>query len=192
MDGAESLSARRHFNAEEGETAQRLFRERARRLMQSAEQHHFKQRISLAVIRLNEEMLGVNLSLVAGFSKVRHVTPIPCCPPHIVGSMNRRGDVLTLVDLSQHIGITTPVGASEKKNTIVIARMGHTEVGVLVHEVVDIVHLHPHEIAAAPTAASILRKEHLQGAIPYRDKMLGVLNIQTILDNPVLLVNEEV
>lgn len=191
-EGMDVLTARRQINLEGGAEEHKIFRERAQRLMQRPEQQRLESLISLAIVRLNDEMLGMDLTGVAGFTKARQVAPIPCCPEHIVGSMNLRGDILTLIDLRQTLGLTAGDTAQEAMIPIVIVRMGRVDVGMLVHEVVDIIHVQPSEIAKAPSAASRLRKEHLQGAVSYDEKMLGVLNVQAILADPNLLVNEKV
>ena len=191
-DGSESLTPRRRFNPEGGEETSKIFRERARRLMQQSEQHLFEEMVSLAIVRLNDEVLGVDLTVASGFAKARQVIPIPCCPSYIAGSMNLRGDILTLVDIRQILGLATDDNTSGDMGKVVVVQTGKFEVGVLVHEVVDIIHLRRTEQVAAPTAASSLRKEHLQGAIPYHGKMVGILNLRAILANPALLVNEHV
>lgn len=191
-DSVETLTARRQFNPDGDEREREIFRERAKRLRQRPEQQMLENLISLAIVRFNDEMLGVNLTMVTGFAKTRQVTPIPCCPSHIAGSMNLRGDILTLVNINQILGISASQDNQEIMGKIIIVQMGQMEVGVLVHEVVDILHLQQTSIATAPNAVSSLRHEHLQGAIPYHGKMLGVLNVQAILSDPSLLVNEEV
>lgn len=189
-ESAEQLTARRRFNPEGDATARTVFQQRAKRLRQRLDQHQQEETASLAIIRLHNEMLGIDLRHIAGFAKVVKVTPIPCCPPHIVGSMNLRGDVLVLVDLRQVLNLST-TGPEQTMGKAVVIPLGQQEVGVLVHDVVDVIHIRPTEIAASPVAASSLRGEHLQGAMPYDKKMLGILNVQAILANPALLVNEE-
>lgn len=189
---AEVLTAQRRFNPEGGAAELEIFRKRARRLMQLPEQQFLGHLLPLAVVRINDEMLGIDLTMVAGFAHVRQVTHIPCCPEHIKGSMNLRGDVLTLVDVSRILGLAATASTDGGMDKIVVVQMGRFEVGVLVHEVVDIIHLQQAEMAVAPTAASALRREHLQGAVSYDKKMLGVLNVKAILADPALLVNEEV
>lgn len=189
---AEPLVARRKLNLGGGEKEKSIFRARAQRLMLRPDQQFLKTLTSLAIVRLDGEMLGLDLTMVAGFSKALKVTPVPCCPEHIAGTMNLRGDIVTLLDVRPILGLSTVESVEEKANKVVVVQMGHFEVGVLVHEVVDIVHLKQTEWAVAPIAATALRKEHLQGAIPYGEKMLGVLNMQAILTHPDLRINEEV
>ncbi len=187
----EALTARRRFNPSGEESDRPLFRERARRLRQRLDQQDLGEKVSLAIVRLHDEMLGVELQGVTGFARVARMTPVPCCPPHIAGSMNLRGDVLTLVDLRQILDLERS-GDDQPMEKAVVVSMGNHEVGVLVHDVVDVIHLLPTEIATTPAAASTVRGEHLQGAVPYGRQMLGVLNIRALLANPALLVNEEV
>ncbi|MEO5362478.1 MAG: chemotaxis protein CheW [Magnetococcus sp. DMHC-8] len=189
--GTEPPTWRRRFHPTFDAAAQPVFRERARRLRQRPDQQETDALLSLAIIRLHGEMLGVELRGVTGFAKVNKVTPVPCCPPHIAGSMNLRGEVLTLVDLRQVLDVTD-AGTDQTMEKAVVVSMGHHDVGILVHDVIDVIHIPATELAATPAAASRLRGEHLQGAVPYGKHMLGILNLQAILANAALLVNEEV
>ncbi|MBF0462335.1 MAG: chemotaxis protein CheW [Magnetococcales bacterium] len=190
-DPTETLTARRRFNPQGSESTQKLFHERARRLRQRLDQQDQAEKVSLAIVRLHGELLGVNLHGVTGFAKVAKVTPIPCCPPHIAGGMNLRGEVLILVDLRHVLDLPTS-GQDLMPEKALVVPLGTHAVGVLVHDVVDVIHVQAGEIAATPAAASTLRGEHLQGAVPYQQQMLGILNVQAILADSALLVNEEV
>ncbi|MEO5340868.1 MAG: chemotaxis protein CheW [Magnetococcus sp. MYC-9] len=190
-EGVEGLTPRRRFNPVGDTAALPVFHERARRLRQQLDQQAMEERVSLAIVRLHGELLGVDLRGVSGFTRLSKVTPVPCCPAHIAGSMNLRGEVLVLVDVRQILNLTT-TGSEQGMEKAVIVSLGQYEVGVLVHEVVDVIHIQQTDMAATPTAASALRGEHLQGAVPYGKQMLGILNIQAILADPALLVNEEV
>ncbi|MEO5348680.1 MAG: chemotaxis protein CheW [Magnetococcus sp. YQC-3] len=190
-EAVEPLTIRRRFNPLGDATTQKIFHERAGRLRQPPDQQQLEERVSLAIVRLHGEMLGINLTGVTGFAKVHKVTPVPCCPGHIAGSMNLRGDVLTLVDLCRILDLPTSAPDQSMEKAVVLP-MGNHVVGVLVHDVLDVIHLQPTEITGTPTAATALRREHLSGAMPYGKQMLGILNIQAILADPALVVNEEV
>lgn len=190
-ESAEPLPVRRRFNPEGDAATHALFHERARRLRQTLDQQQQEETISLAIVRLHHELLGVDLRQVTGFTKVTKVTPVPCCPDHIVGSMNLRGDVLVLVDLRRILDLAT-TGPEQAMEKAVVVPLGQCEVGVLVHDVVDVIHIQPTAITATPATSSAVRGEHLQGALPYAKQMLGILNIGAILADAALLVNEEI
>jgi purine-binding chemotaxis protein CheW len=191
-EGEAALPLRPRLLPEGGEAAQSIFRSRAQRLRQRLEQQELEEQLSLAIVRLQGELLAVELKGVTGFAKVNKVTPVPCCPPHVVGCMNLRGEVLILVDLCQVLDLPTATGIEQNMEKAVVVSLGQHEVGVMVHDVVDVIHVQASALAATPLAASAFRGEHLLGSVSYSKQMLGILNVQAMLADPALLVNEEV
>ncbi|MBF0181501.1 MAG: chemotaxis protein CheW [Magnetococcales bacterium] len=190
----EPLTECRRFNPGASDRERALFHARAQRLMRSSDEVDDAESIPLAVVRLHGENFGVNLAQVQGFAHLRQVTPIPCCPDHVAGSMNLRGDILTLVDLSRILHLNADPKSRPAK--VMVARIDHLTVGVLVHDVVDVIHRRPDLLARAPAGVSGLKQEHLSGAVPHGDAghegMLGILNLEALLKSQELLVHETV
>ena len=184
------LTRRRRFRIDATEEERVILRERARHLMRRTEQETLEGLLPLAVVRLNREYLAVDLNRVRGFAQIKQVTPIPCCPGHIVGSMNLRGDILTLLDIGPLLNIPTHT-KDAAPNKAVVTALGEITVGILVHDIVDIIHLRPQDLAKAPTAGGAIQKEHLRGTAPYEKGMLSVLDLEKILTSPELVVEEE-
>jgi purine-binding chemotaxis protein CheW len=166
-----------------------VFQERARTLMQSIDSEDYVGLRPLAVVGLNHEYYGMDLDEVRGFSEPRSVAPVPCCPRHILGLMNIRGDILTLVDIRELLNMPIPDSAGSAK--VVIIHTGKTPVGVAVDEVLDVIYLNPSLVTAAPAAVQSISEEYLKGMAPYGGKMLGILDLPRILDEGSLTVNEE-
>ena len=95
--------------------------------MQSAESLEDTERIPLAIIQLGAECFGVGLDVVREFSHLRRVTAIPCCPSHIAGNMNLRGDILTLVDIRGLLNIPAEGNPSE----VMVVEAGDLSIGSL-------------------------------------------------------------
>ena len=53
------------------------------------------------------------------FTNITRVTPIPCTPPHIVGNLNLRGEILTLIDLSNFLQLNTALVNQRQKAMVV-------------------------------------------------------------------------
>jgi purine-binding chemotaxis protein CheW len=53
----------------------------------------------LAIVKIGGETFGIDLTAIQEFTSIRNLTTIPCCPSHIVGNMNLRGEIITLVDI---------------------------------------------------------------------------------------------
>ena len=107
-----------HASPEERAT----FRERAENLRRTAESEDFAGLIPLAVIGLNGEYLGLDLDTVREFTDdISKITPIPCCPPHIVGNINLCGEIVTLVDVREVLNL--PIAGTNQASKVMVVRM---------------------------------------------------------------------
>ena len=168
-----------------------IFRERATNLRKQEENQDFiRSKIPLAVIALNGEFLGFNLDLVREFTDVRKVTAIPCTPPHIVGNMNLRGEILTLVDIRNSLNM--PMGNMESLGKAIVVEVSDIVAGIVVDEVLDVMYLNPLDISPVPTAIHYTNDEYLRGTAPYGDKMMSILDLQKMMTKGALIVDEEV
>jgi purine-binding chemotaxis protein CheW len=164
-----------------------VFHTRAHNLMQAVADLEAAERIPLSIIQLGEEYFGVGLDVVREFSHLRRVTAIPCCPPHIVGNMNLRGDILTLADIRGLLNIPAGSVAAE----VMVVESGELSIGVPVDKVLEVIYLQPADIAALP-AAHEEKSEYCKGVMHYGESMVSILDMQKILAQGGLEVEEEV
>lgn len=149
--------------------------------------HHF---IPLAIVSLGQEIFGIDLKIVREFTDILKITPIPCCPSHIVGNINLRGEIITLIDICGLLALPWSKKSSQIK--VVIVDVEDLVIGLIVDEVFDVLLLDPEKIAPIPTAIHSVKEEYLQGATIYREKMLGLLNLAKILMSGGLVVEEAI
>lgn len=166
-----------------------IFRERADNLRQFENSSDFQGLMSLAVIGLNGEYFGLDLEVVREFTNLLNVTPIPCCPSHIVGNMNLRGEIVTLFDIRSALKI--PSVTSMAKKAIVI-QVDQVVAGLSVDEVFDVMYLNPSDVKPVPAAINSGSYEFLRGTAPYSEKMLSILDLPKIIVQGGLAVNEEI
>jgi purine-binding chemotaxis protein CheW len=138
-------------------------------------------RLGLAVVELGGEYFGVELAAVQEFCDIAQVRPIPCCPPHILGAMNLRGDLLTLID--PRAALKLP--AASRGGKAVVARLGGQAVAIAVDEVRNVVYLRRNELQAPPAGLREQCGAEFMGTAPYAGR------IMTALDLPALLAREE-
>lgn len=170
-----------------------IFRSRAENLMLPSARQDFTGLIPLAVVGLNGEYFGIDLEIVREFTDIRKITPIPCTPPHIVGNMNLRGEILTLIDLRGVLNLPLmPPNGIEATSKAMVLHVEDIVAGVVVDHVYDVTYLNPKEITPIPTAVHSSNDEFLRGTAPYRDKMMTLLDIPKIFAKGDLIVNEEV
>jgi len=164
-----------------------VFRTRAHNLMQAEEGRDAAERVPLSIIQLGAEWFGVGLEVVREFTHLRRVTAIPCCPQHIAGNMNLRGDILTLADIRGLLNIPAGSAAAE----VMVVESGELRIGVPVDKVLEVIYLLPADIATL-SAAHEENKEYCKGVVRYGVGMVSILDMQKILAQGGLEVEEEV
>ncbi|HBW56354.1 MAG TPA: chemotaxis protein CheW [Oscillatoriales bacterium UBA8482] len=167
-----------------------IFQQRAKNLRRSIDSQDFAGLVPLAVICLNGEYFGVNLEIIREFTDIHHVTPIPCTPPHIVGNMNLRGEILTLVNIRGLVNL--PLQTSQVFSKAMIVKINDIVAGIIVEGIFDVIYLKESEIKTIPTAVHLKQDEYLQGTAFYQDKIMSILNVAKIMTQGELFVDQEV
>ncbi|MEG4804389.1 chemotaxis protein CheW [Microcoleus sp. ARI1-B5] len=167
-----------------------IFRERSRNLrLQGDRQNSAAINMSVAVVLLNGEYFGINLAVVREFTDIRQVTPVPCTPDRIIGNMNLRGEILTLLDIRKILNMSADTKFLSKA---IVVEVEDLVAGIVVEEILDIIHLNVAEIATIPAALNSANREYLRGTAFYEEKLIAVLNLQKLLTKGGVVVDEEV
>lgn len=178
-----------HIFCPEATPAEReIFQARAENLKHQIEGSDLTGLMPVAVIGLNEEYFGLDLGVVREFTEITQVTPIPCCPPHIVGNMNLRGEIVTLVDIRSVLNLTRNNGIKASKAMVV--QIDDLVAGVTVDRVFDVMYLS--QIQPVPSAVHSSQSEFLRGTAVYGEKMMSILDLPKIITQGGLIVDEEV
>jgi len=190
------------FGQEAAGAKYQVWRERAQALADWIDQAEDPDQVPLAVIRLNHELFGLDLGLVSAIAQLQAITPIPCCPAHVVGNMNLRGDILTLMDIREKLGLTrlSPAakahasgeGTSADGMMAVVLSNDDIRVGIVVDEVLDIFYLPRTLVAAVPAMSRSEAHTYAIGTAPYDGRMITLLDLERMLTDGGLVVNEEV
>lgn len=169
-----------------------IFRQRADNLKQSDFEDELEslEQIPVAVIGLGGEYFGIDLDTVREFINIRDFTQIPCCPNHIIGNMNLRGEVVTLVDIRGTLNLsTTSVKVGSKA---VVIGVDDIVAGLPVDDVFDVMYLSSSDLNPVPIAIDSSNNNYLRGTALYCEKTMSVLDLSKLLNKSGLVVNEEV
>jgi purine-binding chemotaxis protein CheW len=172
-----------------------IFRKRANNLKVSVQAQDLKDLKPLVVVALGDDFFGIDVEVVLEFVDVRKVTPVPCCPSYIVGNMNLRGEILTLIDLHEFLD---PAKRSVKKiegSKAMVVEVRNVVVGVMVKEIGDTMFLlDQREIMNDPNIIDSinLNKKYLQGIASYHEKAMTILDMQKIFFNSGLIIDEAI
>ncbi|MBI4665177.1 MAG: chemotaxis protein CheW [Nitrospinae bacterium] len=167
-----------------------VFRERARSLQQDIVEPLQIGLTPYAVIGLAGEGYAVDLNLILEFTNLKSLMPVPCCPPHVIGNMNQRGDILTIIDIRGFLGLQAPPAGLDTK--VMVVKAGELNVGVIVDEARDVVYLRPSETLPAPMGREAGQEEYLTGVFQIKEGMVLIIDLEKMLEKGDLVVNETV
>ena len=168
-----------------------VFAQRARSLAEAdgaADEHELD--LQLVVARLGGETFCFPVTAVREFCRVPHITPIPCCPPHILGSVNLRGEIITVVDLSAVLNVP-PVEVGEEW-TLAILESAGVSAGVAVDEALTVIAMDAADIEPLPAMVATAARLYLMGMVHTPHGVGTVIDFDAILSGDVLVVDEGV
>ncbi|MBE7383484.1 MAG: chemotaxis protein CheW [Leptolyngbya sp. SIO1E4] len=167
----------------------RVFRQRAENLRLSIEDYQIDEEIkTLVIIALNDRLFGIDSQTVREFITIRQATPIPCCPPHVIGNINLRGEILTVVDICKPLNLSLDNLSRTPK--AVVLEFDNTAIGVVVDEIRDAMFLiNPQDIQTVPNTDLDMKGDYVQGVASYKEQQLQILNVSTLLQGNELVVD---
>ena len=165
-----------------------LFHARAAALRDAAVEAEGEQ-LGLAVIEVGGEQFAVEMASVQEFCNVAQLSPIHCCPPHLLGAINLRGNLVTLIDPRGALNLATAGAAGGQA---VIGTLGEQAVGIAVDAVHDVVYLRADALQAAPAALRERCGAAVSGTAPYAGRMMTVVSLPALLARQEWIVDETV
>ncbi len=142
----------------------------------------------IAVVLVGEEEFGIDIGKLVEILRAQRIYHLPQLPSFFSGVINVRGDVVPLVDLRIRFGLHS----ASPKERIIIVRLGGEKVGLLVDGVKDIIDLQPEEEVKTPSMVKGLKVEYLAGLAKKGNRIIVLLNIETVLTSEERLQFEEV
>jgi purine-binding chemotaxis protein CheW len=143
----------------------------------------------VVVVGLDGEYFGIPLRSVREFCETRIVTPVPCCPDHISGSMNLRGEILVVMDLRPILREGSQKAAYRK---IVVLEEAGICLGLGIDDVYDVVAMDTAKLSRLPLTADTRTVNYFTGTGIWNQHALMILDCYKLLSSPELVVNDEV
>lgn len=129
--------------------------------------------------RLENETYGINVMQVQEVLRYTEIAPVPGAPSYVLGIINLRGNVVTVIDTRQRFGL---VSAEVSDNTrIVIIESDKQVIGILVDSVAEVVYLRQSEIETAPNVGNDEAAKFIQGVCNKNDELLILVDLEKLM-----------
>lgn len=128
---------------------------------------------------LGEEAYGINVIKVQEVLRMTDIAPVPGAPAYVLGIINLRGNVVTVMDTRQRFGLTSVEADDDAR--IVIIEAGEHVVGILVDSVAEVVYLKQSAIETAPNVGNVESSRYIQGVANRDDGLLILVDLDRLL-----------
>jgi purine-binding chemotaxis protein CheW len=130
---------------------------------------------------LGNEGFAIPLLTVKEVIALPEITALPGTPPHFLGIMNLRGQIIPIVDLRLKLK-TRKAGGEGSENAVVILDLAQVCVGVVVDSVDSVLTLGKSQVSPSPQVETSLNTDYLQGVARVGEKLVLLLDVQQVLD----------
>jgi len=111
--------------------------------------------------QLADEIYGINVMQVQEVLRMSEIAPVPGAPQAVMGIINLRGNVVTVIDTRELFNL--PTGDLTEQTRIMIVECNKITVGLLVDGVAEVVNIDNAEIDATPSVGGDDNSRYIQG-----------------------------
>ncbi len=130
--------------------------------------------------RLENETYGINVMQVQEVLRYTDIAPVPGAPSYVLGIINLRGNVVTVIDTRSRFGL--PFAEHTDSTRIVIIEAEKQVIGILVDSVAEVVYLRTSEIDNAPNVGTEESAKFIQGVSNRDGELLILVDLNKLLD----------
>lgn len=128
---------------------------------------------------LAQEKYGINVMQVQEVLRVSEIAPVPGAPEYVLGIINLRGNVVTVIDTRQRFGLNSK--ELDDSARIVIVESDDQVVGIMVDSVAEVIDLQLSEIESAPNVGTEDSSKFIQGVASQEDELLIIIDLNKLL-----------
>ncbi len=128
---------------------------------------------------LEDETYGINVMQVQEVLREIEVAPVPGAPHYVMGIINLRGNVVSVIDARVRFGLP-PRDSTDFTRIIVIEVQQHI-IGILVDSVAEVVDIKHSEIETAPNVGTDETSRYIDGVVSRGDKLLILVDLKKLL-----------
>jgi purine-binding chemotaxis protein CheW len=135
--------------------------------------------LELATFYVGESLCGINILNIQEINKNVDITHVPQAPEYVVGVLNLRGRIVTVIDLGEKLKLS-PININ-KENCNIIVDSQEEQIGLLVDSISDVLLARSDKIEPAPANLGGVKGKFFKGVFKTEDKLIGVLDIEEVL-----------
>lgn len=128
---------------------------------------------------LGEETFALRVDDVQEVLMLPPITPVPLSPPHVVGLINLRGQVMTALDVRGRLACAPRTPHPREK--LIVLHLQGLMVSMVVDEIGDVVELEPAHWQPVPETLPLEQRHYVAGLYPLEGKLVLGLKMPALI-----------
>lgn len=143
--------------------------------------------IEIVEFLLAHEHYAIESRHIREIHPLERLTPLPCTPPFVLGIVNLRGEMLSVIDIKKFFDL--PEQGLTDLNKVIVLQSEHMIFGVLADAIVGVRQVLTADIQCGLPTLTGIRAAYLRGVTPERTV---VIDAEKILSDAHIVVHETV
>lgn len=135
--------------------------------------------LQYVTFRLDNETYGINVMQIQEVLRYTEIAPVPGAPDYVLGIINLRGNVVTVIDTRKRFGLLESDVSDHTR--IVVIEVGGQVVGILVDSVAEVVYLKQSEVETAPNVGNEESARFIQGVCNKNGELIILVEFEKML-----------
>lgn len=140
---------------------------------------HQENSTELATFYVGKALCGIDILNIQEINKHFEMTTVPQAPDYVVGVLNLRGKIVTILDLGKKLGLSQI--QSNKISRNIIVRSQDELIGLIVDSISDVVTADHEKIEPAPSNIGGMKGKFFKGVMKTQSTLIGILDIEEVL-----------
>ncbi|HEC12158.1 MAG TPA: purine-binding chemotaxis protein CheW [Acidiferrobacteraceae bacterium] len=131
--------------------------------------------------KLGDETYGIRVMQVQEVVRMPEIAPVPGSPAYVLGIINLRGNVVTVLDIRRRFGLDDK--EADDATRIVIVEAQQHIIGILVDNVAEVVELSSSQIETAPNVGNDKSSKYIEGVFSRENDLLILVDVSKLLSD---------
>ncbi|MFZ0482519.1 MAG: chemotaxis protein CheW [Desulfobacterales bacterium] len=135
--------------------------------------------VELASFYVGEALCGMDILKVQEINKLIEMTRVPQAPEYVLGILNLRGEIVTIIDLGKKLGLKSTEVNHKTRNIIVNSNGEH--IGLMVEQISDVIQAEWGKVEPPPANIGDVQGKYFTGVFKTADRLIGILDVEKVL-----------
>ncbi|HXG57446.1 MAG TPA: chemotaxis protein CheW [Thermoanaerobaculia bacterium] len=169
------------------ETARRIFQARAEALAREQEAPEPDDARDFVVFELGRETYAIESSFIREIDVLSDLTPLPCTPPFVLGIVNLRGEIVSVIDIRRFFDL--PEKGLGDLNKMIVLESPRMRFGLLADAIAGVRRIALRDIQPSLPTLTGIRERYLKGV---NSERIVFLDGDKLLSDATIVVQEHV